>query len=514
MRNTLGCARRKASLFNFSMADISDRVSCDACSDTFASVASMRKHYLVKHTPPDVNLISCTLCDFKHKIKEKVNAHFKSVHQNIREHQCLQCPATFKQGEKLRIHVATQHNHETRFHCATCEYKTYYTDSYKKHMREKHPEGGARPLRGEQHSHVVSLRVNDGTPVRNGQQLAMVDKFAAFFPDAHDEFTITCIPGAVKPYLRVDAALLRVDHVTVLLDIDEKQHRDVSKYSVSTELERMKDGIDGLRAATHAEMSVFWLRFNPDTYTINGIRINSTIDERVAAGCDAIKRFVDTCSPRQIQIGYVGFDAEDDVLDITTHADYIPFFSLSAVLIRCSSDQVAIMESKTVHRNKRHAAIDDSQILSHQQKVDAKLATTPFDPSTLVCPHCNETFTEHGKVLRHIREVHEGMKRAKSSRTFSCTYAGCGAFYSTQLNLTNHVNRIHLNLVYTCDECSKEFSTPSNLATHEKTVHKIGLTRVLKCPQCEYTTPYGNQVIRKHVERNHGAAAAMASDDS
>jgi RNase P subunit RPR2 len=489
------------------MAETTARVPCEACSDTFASVASMRKHYLVKHTPPTENLIACTLCDFKHKIQAKVNSHFKSVHQNVRPHACSQCPATFKQGEKLRIHVATQHNNETRFQCATCDYKTYYADSYKRHMHEKHPEGGARALRGEQHSHVVPLRVDDDKPVRNGRQLTIVDKFAAIFPDAHDEFTITCIPGAVKPYLRVDAALLRIDRVTVLLDIDEKQHRDASKYSVSSELERMKDGIDGLRAATNGDMSVFWLRFNPDTYTINGIRINSSIDERVAAGSGAIKRFVETCSPRQIQIGYVGFDAQNDVLEITSHADYTPLFCSMATLIKCPSDEVAAAKSQTVHRNKRHAAIDESQILSLQQKVDASLATTPFDPSTLVCPHCNDTFFERGKVLRHIREVHDGMKRAKSSKTFTCTYAECGAFYSTQQNLTNHVNRVHLNLGYTCDECSKEFSSPSNLATHQKTVHQIGLTRLLKCPHCEYTTPYGNQVIRKHVERNHASTA-------
>jgi uncharacterized Zn-finger protein len=128
------------------------------------------------------------------------------------------------------------------------------------------------------------------------------------------------------------------------------------------------------------------------------------------------------------------------------------------------------------------------------------------DTSNVTCDLCQKQYSERSAYLRHVREVHKGAKRATTSQVFQCTFINCDAFYTSAQNLQYHIQRDHHNVKHTCDTCGAEFKTPANLITHTRTVHNTGACKVFKCTfaGCNYSTPYSNNILQRHVKRIHG----------
>lgn len=469
-----------------------------------------QEHYLVNHTPPEEGLIACPSadCSFSHKLQRKVNEHVKRVHENHRPHTCSQCDKAFKTTEKLRVHTEGVHEGKKRFACTQCSFETYHKQVYQKHMSNGHAP--LQAARGEQHANTVIV---DGQRARNQTQLNVVNKFATAFPDLHDEYRIDCLAGAIKPYVRVDAALFRSPTVVVLLDVDEKQHRDTSKYSVASECERMQDAH---AAICHTfQRAVMWIRFNPDTYTVNKFRVDTSLDERVSVAIQAAQTFIASATPDAFNIAYVGFDVVDGQAEMTTHPDYAESLAAHVRVLKCPGDVEGEAKAAQVHRNKRAANFDKPVVSSDYAtvEVDSKRACVDH----LACPTCDRTFSDSSHLHRHIREVHDNQKRL-STRNFPCTYQGCTAVYTEPHNLKRHVEADHMGVRHTCDVCGATSSSKSNLYTHKKNMHGVGFKKLFKCtfPGCNYTTPYGNSLMKKHFERNHsgGGASAEAQSDS
>lgn len=489
------------------------------CTQILASLQSMEEHYLVKHTPPEEGLIHCPNeeCNFSHKLQRKVKQHHQNVHQNLKPHNCTHCPKSFSSTEKLRVHGEAVHEKQVRFACTKCAYKTYYKQQYVKHMRDAHVPN--QVLRGEQHANTVLVSNTSGpdTTRSNGPQRAVVDKFVDAFPALHEEFRIDCLPGAVRPYVRVDAAIVRTDETVVLLDVDEKQHRDVSKYSVAAECDRMTQTVSALQAC--GVKSVMWVRLNPDTYTVNGMRTDSALHERADATIQEIRTFLDDSSRPPFRVAYVGFDMTDGRPVVTSHPDYAPELVSTAVALRCPSDIEAEQKAATVHRNKR-ATLFDKPTEERATLFDKPTEEEPDAKKTcldhLKCSGCDRSFSDSSHLLRHIREQHEGKARV-TKKHFPCTYEACTSVYTEPHNLKRHIEAEHLGIRYTCDLCGSQSTSKNNLFTHKKNKHGVGLKKLFKCPfaDCTFATPYSNHVLAAHMRRFHqeGGASAEAEVD-
>lgn len=66
--------------------------------------------------------------------------------------------------------------------------------------------------------------------------------------------------------------------------------------------------------------------------------------------------------------------------------------------------------------------------------------------------------------------------------------------------MTLQIQSVHLGLTHRCVVCSKEFSSKSVLARHERAAHS---EEALSCARCTYTTPYVAN-LTAHMRRVHG----------
>ena len=67
-------------------------------------------------------------------------------------------------------------------------------------------------------------------------------------------------------------------------------------------------------------------------------------------------------------------------------------------------------------------------------------------------------------------------------------------------NLTNHVERNHLNATYSCPKCSKVFRSRHAIKTHMYRLHDDDPQ---KCTICDATVP-SRKLLRTHANMMHG----------
>lgn len=157
--------------------------------------------------------------------------------------------------------------------------------------------------------------------VRNGEEYQALRALSEFFP-VQTSYVIQQhhLVGLGRKFINIDG-VIRVPetNLIVFVEIDEQQHKDATLYSIPEELSRMEDATAGMRyAGSHAH--ILWIRFNPNTYTVNGVRTNESISHRV----DAIKEFIDEFSPSadEMTIVYAFYDVEDDEATIIHNDEF------------------------------------------------------------------------------------------------------------------------------------------------------------------------------------------------
>lgn len=119
---------------------------------------------------------------------------------------------------------------------------------------------------------------------------------------------------------------------------------------------------------------------------------------------------------------------------------------------------------------------------------------------------CKATFRKHQTVQRHIRSVHLGLPEFPCTHVDSETSVACGAAFDSAGSLRRHIERIHGDSRFICDECSGEvdengvpqkvgFSTNAQLTAHVRDAH----ANCIFCPQrCS-----SQQALQKHIEARH-----------
>ena len=123
-------------------------------------------------------------------------------------------------------------------------------------------------------------------------------------------------------------------------------------------------------------------------------------------------------------------------------------------------------------------------------KYPKKVADHKTIPKDYPCLVCKEVFSDKKGLQSHKTTAH------KDNRCALCDYSG--TFFG---NLIRHMRGVHEGIKkYPCDQCEKVFSQPHHLKTHINTIHE-GI-RAYKCNSCSKSFPQARH-LQLHVYTFH-----------
>lgn len=142
---------------------------------------------------------------------------------------------------------------------------------------------------------------------------------------------------------------------------------------------------------------------------------------------------------------------------------------------------------------------------------------------SFICQHCGKQYAQESGLVRHVRAIHEGVRRYKcpicplvfethlklrehqtqhpDPRPFQCD--ACGRTFLSQKHLYHHRKYHHTDrgLRVSCDQCFRVFSSTSVMRRHHKVVH-LGL-KEFQCDVCSAkvsTKQYLKEHLRTHSD--------------
>ena len=102
--------------------------------------------------------------------------------------------------------------------------------------------------------------------------------------------------------------------------------------------------------------------------------------------------------------------------------------------------------------------------------------------SNNVCEDCGFESTSKRKFKVHIKENH---KERKMHICHICPYKSI-----KNGNVKKHIEHVHEGIRISCHQCDKKFTQHSDLDNHRVKAHGVIIDTVMKCDECEFTTPY------------------------
>lgn len=114
---------------------------CVYCGLYFNTAQILRSHLIMRHNRADNREeIFCDFCNFKTKVKEKLNTHM-AIHKKYSDEICEFCGMTFKRSSDLTNHVTLVHEKKVSVDCEICgkNFKSMY--ALRKHKKETHNKG-------------------------------------------------------------------------------------------------------------------------------------------------------------------------------------------------------------------------------------------------------------------------------------------------------------------------------------------------------------------------------------
>ena len=185
-------------------------------------------------------------------------------------------------------------------------------------------------------SHIASQH-NDVYVARRKTQEARVRKALVERGGYAEYFATANIPpvGTFKREKRIDfrcadvqskTAYCRIDFVVstpgglVFLEVDEDQHLYGYDAMVSCDMKRMAHVMETLGMELGDSLPyVYWLRYNPNAYHVDGDLVRVPKDDRETRLLDWLSDF-EAVAP--LGIGYAFYDREDDQLSVLANPEY------------------------------------------------------------------------------------------------------------------------------------------------------------------------------------------------
>ncbi|XP_053623462.1 zinc finger protein 62-like [Plodia interpunctella] len=133
--------------------------------------------------------------------------------------------------------------------------------------------------------------------------------------------------------------------------------------------------------------------------------------------------------------------------------------------------------------------IVDHLVGKHTMEYD-KSVEIPFQAYRLIdfkCLFCDQQFSYFGSLVSHVNIMHP-------QNSFICD--DCGATFNKKRDLAVHMRNLHRQGGYACDQCTGNFDTYYALRTHQNTTH------FRKCKNCNlrFLSPV---LLQKHMKAEH-----------
>ena len=301
------------------------------CNSAFVERGNLTKHM---KTHLGIKDFKCTWegCTLTFARAEHVKKHMRT-HTGERPYACDHpgCTATFAESGHLTNHKRT-HSGERPYVCDYAGCTSAFTVSANL-VTHKRTHSGEKPYACKAEGcsarfaklhhlncHTASQHTESGMKKRKIKEDALAAALTTAGVDFKREHqvSVSCL-RADHTFSRIDFLILSKGAV-IFLECDEDQHVD---YMVSCDVRRMMDVTAAMQLEGNT-LPVHWIRFNPDTYHVDGKARMILMKERYRNLVSYIEAFT-TTQPLSVQYLYYDRDAENQLL-LLKDPDYEPSF--------------------------------------------------------------------------------------------------------------------------------------------------------------------------------------------
>jgi hypothetical protein len=265
-------------------------------------------------------------CTYKAKMAGSIKQHKALVHGiGVVWHTCDHPGCTFrtKQAFHIKQHKADVHDIGVVWHTCDqpgCTFRAKQASHLSVHMKCMHNDTYiARKKQQEERVRLALL----GAGYAECFATANMPRVGQFKREKRIDFKCASVQSATQ-YARIDFVVATRGGL-VFLEVDEGQHLYGYDASVSCDMKRMSHVMETLSVELgNALPYVYWLRYNPNAYHVNGELVSVPKAEREARLVRWLMEF-EAVAP--LQIGYAFYDSENDRLNVLANENYNAVFA-------------------------------------------------------------------------------------------------------------------------------------------------------------------------------------------
>ena len=277
------------------------RCSEDNCNFSCQYPSRLTQHLWQKHSLGDEQWFPCPQdgCEYKAKQNADLHRHLWQVH-SLGDEQWFPCPQDgceykAKQNSILTKHLWRAHNIGGQwFPCLEngCGYKCKSNSDLTRHI------GNVHSLRGQQRRKKKEERM----------ARALTKSRIIFDREVRVNFDCALGTDRGQKWANIDFVVQREDKVTFLIENDEYEH-SADGYQLSCECRRMADATTSLLCAQPEIEHIVWVRFNPDSFTTNGVKQKVKVCERFNRLFEFLKNYNPS---RRFEIAYLYYSTVNE----------------------------------------------------------------------------------------------------------------------------------------------------------------------------------------------------------
>jgi hypothetical protein len=243
----------------------------------------------------------------------------KRTHTGEKPFKCEGCTSAFAQSVDLDKHKRT-HTGEKPFKCDYEGCTTAFAQSghLVRHMKRYHNDLYIARRKIEEQRVCEALLARGWNEWFHPETMPPTNYFKR-----EKRIDFACVDPQ-DTWCRVDF-VLGMDNGYIFFEVDEHQHAFGYGGKLSCDMKRMAKVMTSLTVeAGEAVPNVFWLRYNPHTWYIDGEIQSMSRTEREALLCDLVAGHTFTAP---FSIGYAFYDSWEGVLDVLQNEEFHPEFA-------------------------------------------------------------------------------------------------------------------------------------------------------------------------------------------